>query len=70
MIVNWTLVVWIGVALIVGYFAGGIRQALYARRARHDYPKPGMPVGLCTRDKGHEGPCNGFPSEDCPDPRR
>ena len=31
-------------------------------------PMPGMPadpVGLCTREKGHEGPCNGFPAEGC-----
>lgn len=23
------------------------------------------PAPICTRNKGHEGPCNGWPSEDC-----
>lgn len=43
--------------LVLGWLLRGQRRS-----------KPGMPadpVGLCTREKGHEGPCNGYATEGC-----
>lgn len=29
-------------------------------------PTPWLPVGVCQREAGHPGPCNGIPKRNCP----